>query len=56
MPLLFSRLPTGPYYGILAEFATPADLYQACERVRDAGFTRWDAHTPFFPGSSSPWD
>ena len=47
MALLFSRLPNGPHYGILAEFATPADLYHACERVRDAGFTRWDAHTPF---------
>ena len=46
MPLV-SRLPKGPYYGILAEFATPADLYHACERVRDAGFTRWDAHSPF---------
>ena len=47
MALLFPRLPKGPYYGILAEFATTADLYHACERVRDAGFTRWDAHTPF---------
>jgi hypothetical protein len=47
MPLLFSRLPTGPYYGILAEFATPTDLYHACERVRDSGFTKWDAHSPF---------
>ena len=46
MPLL-SRLPMGPYYGVLAEFATPADLYRACERVRDAGFTKWDAHSPF---------
>lgn len=46
MPFV-NRLPDGPYYGILAEFATPADLYHACERVRDAGFTRWDAHTPF---------
>ena len=47
MALLVNRSPKGPYYGILAEFATPADLYHACERVRDAGFTRWDAHTPF---------
>ena len=47
MPLLFPQLPQGPYYGILAEFATPAELYHACERVRDAGFTRWDAHSPF---------
>jgi len=46
MPSL-QRLPKGPYYGTLAEFATPADLYHACERVRDAGFTRWDAHSPF---------
>ena len=45
--LLVNRLPKGPHYGILARFATPADLYHACERVRDAGFTRWDAHTPF---------
>ena len=46
IPML-ARLPTGPYYGILAEFATPSAVYQACEKVRDAGFTRWDAHTPF---------
>jgi hypothetical protein len=45
--LLVNRLPKGAYYGVLAEFGTTADLYQACERVRDAGFTRWDAHTPF---------
>jgi hypothetical protein len=44
---LINKLPPGPHYGMLAEFATPAALYQACERVRDAGFTRWDAHTPF---------
>ena len=47
MPLLRPQLPTGPHYGVLAEFATTVDLYHACERVRDAGFTRWDAHTPF---------
>ena len=46
IPLL-ARLPKGPYYGVLAEFASPAALYHACERVRDAGFTRWDAHSPF---------
>jgi hypothetical protein len=48
MPKPFvAQLPPGPHFGIVAEFATPADLYRACERVRDAGFTRWDAHTPF---------
>jgi hypothetical protein len=46
IPLL-NELPQGPYYGVLAEFATPADLLHACARVRDEGFTRWDAHTPF---------
>lgn len=65
MALLLPALPKGPTYGILAEFATPADLYHACERVRDAGFTRWDAHTPFpvhglegamgLPRSPLPW-
>ena len=44
---LVNKLPAGPYYGMLAEFATPTDLYHACERVRDSGFTKWDAHTPF---------
>ena len=47
MPPLVPQLPKGPYYGVLAEFATPAELYHACERVRDEGFTRWDAHSPF---------
>ena len=34
-------------WGLLAEFATPQDLVRAAARVRDAGFTKWDAHTPF---------
>jgi hypothetical protein len=34
-------------FGALAEFKTPADLFAACERVRDAGYKRWDAHSPF---------
>jgi hypothetical protein len=47
MALLLNPLPPGPCFGVVAEFGSPADLYHACERVRDAGFTRWDAHTPF---------
>jgi hypothetical protein len=43
--------PTGPLaaplYGVLAEFESAPAVYHACERVRDAGFRRWDAHTPF---------
>jgi hypothetical protein len=34
-------------FGLLAEYDTPADLYHACEKVRDAGYEKWDAHTPF---------
>ena len=34
-------------FGALAEFANPAELFHACEKVRDAGFSVWDAHTPF---------
>ena len=53
------------YYGILAEFDTPAQLMHACERVRDAGYAKWDAHSPFpvhgldtamgLPNSKLPW-
>lgn len=34
-------------YGALAEFESAAAIYHACEQVRDAHYTRWDAHTPF---------
>jgi hypothetical protein len=37
----------GDTFGLLAEFDTPTALTRACEGVRDAGYTRWDAHTPF---------
>jgi hypothetical protein len=37
----------GRHYGLLAQFETAAELTRACERVRDAGFSRWDAHSPF---------
>lgn len=32
---------------LLAEFRDPGTLYKGCETLRDAGLTRWDAHTPF---------
>jgi hypothetical protein len=37
----------GRTYGWLVEFSDPNDLLAACKRVRDAGYRRWDAHTPF---------
>ncbi len=32
---------------ILAEFGTSHDVLHAAEKVRDAGYVRWDTHTPF---------
>jgi hypothetical protein len=34
-------------YGIIAAFDTTSEIYHACEQVRDAGYSRWDALTPF---------
>ena len=34
-------------YGLLAEYENPAQVFHACEQVRDAGFQKWDAYTPF---------
>jgi Protein of unknown function (DUF3341) len=34
-------------YGLIAAFDTTPDLYHACEKVRDAGYSQWDALTPF---------
>ena len=34
-------------YGMIAEFETSADILHAAEKVRDAGFRRWDVYTPF---------
>jgi hypothetical protein len=35
------------HYGVIAQFDGPGELIGACEHVRDAGYSRWDAHTPF---------
>jgi hypothetical protein len=37
----------GGLYGLLVEFDDPIALVGACREVRDAGFRRWDAHSPF---------
>ena len=40
--------PTGNrVYGMGAEYPSAAALYEAAKRVRDAGFKRWDVHSPF---------
>ena len=47
MPGLVPDLPRSDHFGLLAEYNTPGELYRACEKIRDAGFTDWDAHCPF---------
>ncbi|MGD7652347.1 MAG: DUF3341 domain-containing protein [Verrucomicrobiales bacterium] len=34
-------------YGYLAEFKNPSQLYKAAEKVRDAGFKKWDCYSPY---------
>jgi len=38
---------TPKLYGIIAEFETTTDVLHAAEKVRRAGFRRWDVFTPF---------
>jgi hypothetical protein len=37
----------GKMYGLMAEFASPADVLHAAEQVREAGYRWWDCYTPF---------
>jgi mono/diheme cytochrome c family protein len=51
-PVAHSDLPAyavsqAPVHGLLAEYDAVGPLMHACEAVRDAGYTKWDAHTPF---------
>ena len=34
-------------YGLGAQFESAAALIKAAEKIRDAGFSKWDVHTPF---------
>ena len=38
---------TKPAFAVIAEFSSAATLYEAAEKVRDAGFKFWDVHSPF---------
>lgn len=38
---------TGHVWGVLGEFKTPAAIFNAAGKVRDAGYRRWDCHVPF---------
>ncbi len=37
----------GRPYAVIAEFDSPAAILRAAETIRDAGYKRWDVHTPF---------
>jgi len=44
------EVDTGPAertHGLLAEFSTPDALLEASRKCRDAGFSKWDACTPY---------
>ena len=34
-------------YGMAAEYSSASALYEAAKQVRDAGYKRWDVHSPF---------
>ena len=58
-------IPRTSVHALMGWYETPAELYKACEALRDAGYQRFDAHTPFavhgleqamgLPPSRLPW-
>jgi hypothetical protein len=43
-----STRPREPrFFGYLAEYDTPGQVLHAAEKVRDAGYSKWDCMTPF---------
>ena len=38
---------TAPLHGLLAEYDSPKAILHAAEKVREAGFSRWDTFTPY---------
>src|SRR5687767_15284498 len=39
--------PEEVFFGLVAEYESPGALIRAAEQVRDAGFRKWDCHSPF---------
>ena len=37
----------GALHALMTDFESPSQFMHACEKVRDAGFRHWDAHSPF---------
>ncbi|MGH7991547.1 MAG: quinol:electron acceptor oxidoreductase subunit ActD, partial [Limisphaerales bacterium] len=38
---------SGKLFGLVAEFDSAAAVLRAAEKVRDAGYRRWDVFSPF---------
>jgi hypothetical protein len=34
-------------YGLLGEFDSAKALFHACEQIKEAGYSKWDSHSPF---------
>jgi hypothetical protein len=43
-----SGRPPQKIYAVACEFAGPAEVYHAAEKIRDQGFRWWDCYTPYF--------
>jgi hypothetical protein len=43
-----SGRPPEKIYAVACEFAGPAEVYHAAEKIRDQGFKWWDCYTPYF--------
>lgn len=39
--------PQAPLFGMAAEVHSASALYHAAEKIRDAGYSRWDVYSPF---------
>ncbi len=39
--------PQSPLFGMGAEVSSASALYHAAEKIRDAGYRRWDVYSPF---------
>lgn len=44
---LLGKMPEESPYGMLAEFKDATALYHAAQELRDAGYKRFDVHSPF---------
>lgn len=45
-PLTVTQVGDGAPYALIAEFESVAQVMQAAEKVRDAGYLNWDVHSP----------